>query len=133
MEKGKAIQAVILGSIGWLFGLAAFALFHGSPLFPGTTAPAVLAGAPLPLWVVAYFYLKSVPAEAAARTAAFMSLIVLVIQFVLDGAFMFAVFHLGFPRLSNEAVRASFLALEIGYFYIGVIPWLEGVRQSKAA
>jgi hypothetical protein len=131
MNKNKVIQAAVIGVIMWLLGFAAVMLLINLPAFPVIAVVGVLIGAPLPVWFVSWRFLAGTRKESLSLNALSFSAIVLVIQFLLDGFFVASMFIFDMPRLDSAAIKGLFLALEIGYFYISVIPWATNKRLTR--
>jgi hypothetical protein len=131
MGKNKAMQAAIIGVIMWLLGFAAVMLLFNLPAFPAIAVVGVLVGAPLPVWFVSWRFLAGTRKESLSFTALTFSAIVLMIQFLLDGLFAASVLFFNMPRFDSAAIKGLFLALEIGYFYISVIPWATSKRLAS--
>jgi hypothetical protein len=132
MNKNKAIQAAVIGVIMWLLGFAAVMLLISLPNFPVIAVVGVLVGAPLPVWFVSWRFLAGTRKESLSFEALSFSAIVLLIQFLLDGLFAASVFFLNIPRVDSAAIKGLFLALEMGYFYISIIPWATSKRLARA-
>ena len=117
--------------IAWLLGFLGIILFYNQQHFPLAVVIVVSVGAPIPIWLISLQFLKRIPGHSLSINALSLSAIVLMIQFFLDGLFAVSIFFFNVPQLSVSAVKGLFLALEIGYFNILLIPWLTSHRLHK--
>lgn len=131
MKRQKVIQAVAIGVIAWLLGFLGILLFYNQQYFPVAVVIVVIIGAPVPVWFISQRFLTRIPQQSLSLNALSFSAIVLIIQFFLDGLFALSIFFFNVPQLSVSAVKGLFLALEIGYFYFLLIPWLTSRRLKK--
>ncbi len=132
MNKNKVRQAVAIGVIAWLLGFIGVMLLIKAPAFPFIVIMTVLLGAPLPAWFVSWRFLAGIREKPMSLNALAFSAIVLLIQFVLDGLFAASVLLFNTPHLEGAAINGVFIALEIGYLYILVIPWIIGRRLDRS-
>lgn len=133
MNRDKIKQAAAIGVAAWILGFAGVMLFKEFHGFSLAVVIAVCLGAPIPIWFVSFRFLKAIPERSLTAPALAFSGILLGVQFFLDGLFAASIFLFDLPHLDVSAVKAVFLALEIGYFFFLSIPFLtsQQIKTSK--
>ena len=125
---GKTRDALIIGFVIWLAGMLLIALFGSTAYFPLAVVPGALLTAPFMYWVTR-LYLRDVPLAEQASIAVQFGIIVTAVQCPLDALGWLAILKMGYPSLSQVARDALIIGLEIGYFWLLVIPYWVAKRR----
>ncbi|MCJ7616559.1 MAG: hypothetical protein MUO43_08495 [Desulfobacterales bacterium] len=124
----KTQGALVIGIVIWVAGALMIMLFGQSSFFPLVVVPAAFLAAPT-MYIITKFYLRDVPVEEHIYAATRLGVAVTAVQFPLDAMGWFAIFNFGYPPLTLATREAVFIALEVGYFWLLVIPWWVGKRK----
>lgn len=127
---GKSRQAVVIGLALWVAGAGAVILLGPLPFFAGTAPTATLLLAPPAMYFVARFHLRDVSPSMCVATGLRLSVVVTAIQLPLDAMGLVSIQQFGFPSLDSTARLSAMLALQVGYFWMLLVPWWVGWKQS---
>jgi hypothetical protein len=123
----KTLEASALGLAVWTAGMGLIGLAGDLRYFALFVIPAAFAAVPL-MYYLTRFHLRDVPAAEQPRAAIRFGVIVTAVQFPLDVLGWLAIFHLGWPPHAQAAREATLIGLEIGYFWMLLVPYWMGRR-----
>ncbi|MFQ6087970.1 MAG: hypothetical protein ACE5K0_03605 [Candidatus Methanofastidiosia archaeon] len=124
----KALEALVIGVAIWIAGALMIILFGQASFFPMAAVSAAFLAAPL-MYIMTRFHLREIPVEKYAYVATHLGIAVSAVQFPLDALGFLAIFKLGYPPLTLATREAIILALEVGYFWLLIVPWWVGKRK----
>lgn len=124
----KITEAIFIGLAIWVVGLLMVLMVGQNPVFPSVAVPAAFLAAPL-IYLLAKFHLRDVPAKERAYAAMRLGVLVMLVQFPLDAIGLFSMFTFNYPPLSSAAKESLVLALEVGYFWLLLVPWWVGKKR----
>jgi hypothetical protein len=124
----KKLEALVVGILIWLAGALLITLFGQSPFFPVAALPAAFMAVPA-MYVITRLYLRNIPLDERRIAAIRLGVIVTAVQFPLDTLGWLVILKLGFPPLTAAAREAVILSLEVGYFWLLIVPWWAGNRR----
>lgn len=81
------------------------------------------------MYVITQFHWRDVPNVERKFTGIRLGVVVTAVQFPLDALAWLSIFYLNFPALNQAARQAVMLGLEIGYFWMLVVPYWMGQRK----
>ncbi|MBI5230761.1 MAG: hypothetical protein HY876_01205 [Coriobacteriales bacterium] len=127
MNNAWRVQIAAFGFALWAVGTAAIAGFGRAPVFPTVVAPLALVAAPLAAGA-AWVWLRRLPDSTRYVAGLEFGVIVTAVQFPLDAV--------GWPVLQRAGLlptntNSLFVALEIGYLCLLVVPVLVGSRRPR--
>ncbi len=121
----KTLEALIIGVVIWVVGASMIVVFGDATFFSLAVIPTAFLVAPL-MYVITKFHLRDILTAERTQAAMRLGIIVTGTQFPLDALGWLMIFHLGYPPLSEAAREMIILALEIGYFWLLIVPlWTE--------
>lgn len=125
--SSKTLEALVIGVVIWIAGASMIVLFGQAALFPSVATLAAFLAAPV-TYLITRFHLRGVPTAERTSVAIRFGVIITAVQFPLDALGWLIIFNFGSPLPSQAARDAIILALEIGYFWLLIVPWWIGKR-----
>lgn len=125
----KALEALAVGLGVWVAGMLLIGLLGEARLFAASAIPAAFVALPL-MYGLTRFHLRDVPTADRASAAIRFGVVITAVQFPLDVLGWLAIFRLGYPPHAQGAREALILGLEIGYFWMLVVPCWVGKGRS---
>jgi len=123
----KTKEAIFIGLSIWVVGFLALLMVGQHPVFSLVAVPAAFLTAPL-MYFLTKFHLCDVPAKERAYAAMRLGVLILLVQFPLDAIGLLSMFKFNYPALSQTAKESVVLALEVGYFWLLLVPWWVGKK-----
>lgn len=130
VTQRKAIEAFIIGFIGWFFAVIAIIAFGKTEFYISNVILTVALIAPPAIYYLLKFHLRSVGKDDKRFIAAQFGVLATLIQFPLDFFGWLIIFKYDFQFLPQEAREATLLALLIGYFFMLGVPWLASKNRK---